>query len=364
MDEHHYFLRNYYQALQHQGFSNAAISASLAKYYSEHQARVQRANSLQSSCEPSQFAELCSVPCDNTDSDDEILGDLFECNENFEFFDFEPADTSSAVMHTEPTHIMTSQQPMCITPPPPKRDSSVKQLRQNPEQNLINSNWVFTDFDEADFLVGDADIPSMQGEDTTCAYAADCPQVSVPLLHPPNQELSYANTCAHGGTDKFLTHSDVNVNTATSVGHCPEEQQYAKATDIPTMKTKHPNAPTPSREFHNSQEQELASKQILETEETFEALPLTRKRPFKNVREKRRRDTIKVKYDELYNLCQDIESKTVIMPALRSEDDPNKSKKSRQKLEILGDVFSLMEKMEQELTGLRARNKRLKSHHS
>ena len=446
MNQGHFCSRNCYHTLQHQGFSNAAIYASLAKYYaslakyhSEHQVRAQRTNSLQNSCEPSQFIQLSlsSIPCDNTDSDDKMLGDLFE-------------------------NIMTSQQSICPAPPPPKRDSCVKQLRQNSEHNFCEMDSTCF-FDEADFLLDNVDIPSMHGEDTPCVnaancpqvrskrlrqnsehdfcemdsncvfdetdfsldnvgipsmhgedttcvhaadcpqvrskrlrqnsehdfcemdsncvfdetdcfvdnvgipimheedtacdHAADCPQVSTVLLHPPTQELSYENTCSHVGTVELATHSDVNANTGTTVGHFPEEQQYTTVTDIPSMTAKRPRSSIPSIEFHTSQEQELAFHQILQI---AEALPLTsKKRPCKSILEKRRRDMIKVKYHELYNLSQEIASKTMIMPALRSEYDP----KSGQKLNILGDVISLMEKMEKDLTRLRACNKRLKSHH-
>jgi len=353
MEQNALFLRNYHNTLPQQRCASTALSLSLAKYHAQA-----RSNSLQGFCEHSQFAKP-SISRDPSESDDDqLLGGLFE---NFDFFDFDPVDTS-AVMHDEPTDMAKSHSPPCLTPPLPKRESAfVKQLRKNSENKSceINADW---DFDETDLLIDNADIFSMADD---CTHAVDSAKVPVPLLDPPTQEHYYANTCPHIASDEFAIHSDANVKNVTSIGQFPGEEQYAtaKKNDMPTMTIKRPRSSSPRPAFHSSEELKLAPKPLPETGEIFEALPLSRKRPFKNVREKRRRGVMKDKYEELYNLCQDILSKTVSMPLLGIQDDASKSKKSRQKLEILGDVIALMQRMAKELSELRTHNKRLKSYH-
>jgi len=78
-----------------------------------------------------------------------------------------------------------------------------------------------------------------------------------------------------------------------------------------------------------------------------------KKRPFKNVREKRRRAEIKSKYTQLYELCQsNAEAKGLLIPISRA--------KNPQKMNILCDAVKTMEAMQKELADLRARNKKLK----
>ena len=350
------FLRNYHNSLPQQRRATTSLSLSLSKYHAHA-----RTNSLQGFCEHSQFAKP-TISRDSSESDDEqLLGGLFE---NFDFFDFDPVDT--AVMPDEPTDMAQSHSPVCLTPPLPKRESAfVKQLRKNSENKSceITADW---DFDESDLLIDNADIFSMVDEDSTCTHAVDTAEVNVPLVDPPTQEHYYKNTCPRVASGEFAIHSDANVNNVTSIGQIPGEEQYAtaKKQDTAAITIKRPRSPSPSPAFHSSEELKLAPKSQPEIGEIFEALPLSsRKRPFKNVREKRRRGVMKDKYEELYNLCQAIVSKTVPMPLLRSQDDPNKSKKSRQKLEILGNVIALMQRMTQDLSELRTHNKRLKAYH-
>jgi len=78
-----------------------------------------------------------------------------------------------------------------------------------------------------------------------------------------------------------------------------------------------------------------------------------KKRPFKNVREKRRRAEIKSKYTQLYELCQsNAEAKGLLIPISRA--------KNPQKMNILCDAVKTMEAMQKELAELKARNKKLK----
>lgn len=350
-----FFWRNYCNNFLYRGYANTVVSRNPdhVKYYAEHQARTKRANSLQSICESSQFADSTDfIPCDISESDNELLGDLFEHDESFDVFESDPVDTS-AVTEIEPQDTRTC----LLTPPLPKRESTVKQKRGNPEHEFceLNSAWLF---DENDFLAGNADIASLQVEDTTCARISDCAQVSVPLLTPPTEEFSNVNSCSDVRAHEFAA----NVSTVTSVGHFPEREKNPTATDMPTTATKRRRLSPSGLELDSLEKQELLPKPLAETAQKFDEVALSRKRPFKNVREKRRRDVIKEKYDGLYNLCQNIAAKTGIIPLLGSEDDRNKSKKSRQKLEILGGVIELMQRMEKDLIELRVHNKRLKSH--
>merc|ERR1711937_129302 len=91
-----------------------------------------------------------------------------------------------------------------------------------------------------------------------------------------------------------------------------------------------------------------------------------RKRPLKNVREKRRRAEIKSKYEQLYNLCQEnVAAKGLLIPLSGTQSNrrkrSNSLKKNRHKMDILSDVIKSMEILDQELVELRNRNKKLKS---
>jgi len=87
-----------------------------------------------------------------------------------------------------------------------------------------------------------------------------------------------------------------------------------------------------------------------------------RKRPYKNVRERRRRAAIKDKLAELDDLCSS-DAVTSIVPRPSAETrlimgGPERARK----MDILCDGFHILDVMGKELIKLRARNKELKKH--
>merc|ERR1712224_304891 len=75
-----------------------------------------------------------------------------------------------------------------------------------------------------------------------------------------------------------------------------------------------------------------------------------RARPFKSAREKRRRDRIKTKLADLYDVCQSIAPRSDV------------SEKRPRKMDILAGAIQLLENVRGELIELRTRNKELISH--
>jgi len=116
-------------------------------------------------------------------------------------------------------------------------------------------------------------------------------------------------------------------------------------------------APTPAGKFSA-----LANKQKKRKTATTRSRRRCRKRPFKNVRERRRRAEIKDKLEELDDLCSS-DAVTSIVPRPSAAvglfmREPNKLRK----VDILCDGIHMLEAMDKELTKLRARNRELKIH--
>merc|ERR1712032_912123 len=94
---------------------------------------------------------------------------------------------------------------------------------------------------------------------------------------------------------------------------------------------------------------------------------ISRKRPFKNVRERRRRAEIKTKFVELHNAIASATSQSIcgakrLLIAISENKDADKSTKQKPcKMEILGEAIESLEALNRELTELRARNTALKS---
>jgi len=87
-----------------------------------------------------------------------------------------------------------------------------------------------------------------------------------------------------------------------------------------------------------------------------------RKRPYKNVRERRRRAAIKDKLAELDDLCSS-DAVTSIVPRPSAETRLMMGGPERaRKMDILCDGFHILDVMGKELIKLRARNKELKKH--
>jgi len=94
-----------------------------------------------------------------------------------------------------------------------------------------------------------------------------------------------------------------------------------------------------------------------------------RKRPFKNVRERRRRATIKSKLAELNTLCSsDAVTSIVSRPsaehAAKSIAEGSLDTYKPRKMDILCDSIHIFQAMDEELIKLRARNKELNMHTS
>merc|ERR1712100_44145 len=90
----------------------------------------------------------------------------------------------------------------------------------------------------------------------------------------------------------------------------------------------------------------------------------SRKRPLKNAREKRRRADIKTKLTELYNLIRvhsDAEAKGLQVPQSGTEHTTSKPRDIPNKKDILTDAIKFIEDLDEQLVGLRIRNKRLRS---
>jgi len=112
-------------------------------------------------------------------------------------------------------------------------------------------------------------------------------------------------------------------------------------------------------------------KQTKKRKATRRAPSRSRKRPFKNVRERERRARINNKLTELCDLCSSdavtsivprpsAAMKELTSPAEGSGDEREGSPKSCSKMDILRDSFHIIEEMDKELIRLRARNKELK----
>ena len=112
-------------------------------------------------------------------------------------------------------------------------------------------------------------------------------------------------------------------------------------------------------------------KQTKKHKATRRAPSRSRKRPFKNVRERERRARINNKLTELCDLCSSdavtsivprpsAAMKELTSPSEGSGDEREGSPKSCSKMDILRDSFHIIEEMDKELIRLRARNKELK----
>jgi len=87
----------------------------------------------------------------------------------------------------------------------------------------------------------------------------------------------------------------------------------------------------------------------------------TRKRPFKNVRERGRRAVIKSKFAELNTLCSsDAVTSIVARPSGDYADVHRQGTQKPHKMDILRDSIHILQAMDKELIKLRARNKELR----
>lgn len=187
---------------------------------------------------------------------------------------------------------------------------------------------------------------------------------NVDLSEFRGRDYSTSSLCAGIDFSDFRTDCLPNEDTIADAEQVPEEFQDT-ALAVPTMAME--RCSLSSLKVAPPKETQVVAKSTFERSRKSNGTTRIRirKRPLKNVREKRRRAEIKDKYEQLYNLCQNsVDAKGLLIP-LSSNDNrrkkKNSQKKNRHKMDILSDVIKSMEVLDKSLIELRRRNKKLKS---
>lgn len=178
------------------------------------------------------------------------------------------------------------------------------------------------------------------------------------------REYSTSSLCAGIDFSDFRTDCVTNEDTIADADQLPEEFQDT-ALSVTTVAMERCSL-SPLKVAPPEETQVVAKPTIGRTRKSSGNTRVRiRKRPWKNVREKRRRAEIKDKYEQLYNLCQNsVDAKGLRIPLSGSDNrskKKNSQKKNRHKMDILSDVVKSMEILDKQLIELRNRNKKLKS---
>ena len=177
------------------------------------------------------------------------------------------------------------------------------------------------------------------------------------------REFSATSLCAGIDFSDFRIDCVTNDDPVTDAKQLSEEKM--DTVTVPTIEMKMERCSLSSSKAASS-EAEVVPEPPAERPRKSNGTPRVRirKRPLKNVREKRRRAEIKEKYEQLHKLCQfNVGAKGLSIPLSGNEVNRRKknAEKNRHKMDILSDVIKSMETMDKELIELRTHNKKLKS---
>merc|ERR1711937_168236 len=223
-----------------------------------------------------------------------------------------------------------------------------------------NSNFGLGDFRASEISSSNFGVGDFRGREISTSSMCS----TVDLSEFRGREYSTSSLCAGIDFSDFRTDCLPNEDTIAGAEQVPEEFQDT-ALAVPTVAME--RCSLSSLKVAPPEETQVVAKPTIERSRKSNGTTRVRirKRPLKNVREKRRRAEIKDKYEQLYNLCQNsVDAKGLLIP-LSSNDNrrrkKNSQKKNPHKMDILSDVIKSMEILDKELVELRQRNKKLKS---